>query len=254
MVNLGLNFASILGIILAIAGAGLYFLRSIRPELSRDHDIFFAAIGLLCGGILVFQGWRLDPILQFGQLLLTGTAVFFAWESIKLRGVTTEQAKRGTGNNNYERTPDEDRRPSSNSRVYRTKVYRDELDELEPLEERPVTRRIRGSQEGNRSGRNFNTEEEEPISPRERRRSRPNNQDWEEDRNSWEEEAPTPPSSSSRRKRPRNEDEEIITPPRGKRSRNTNPETPVSPRRRRNMEEPVSTDYVDFKPIDDTEE
>ncbi|HEY9701308.1 MAG TPA: Ycf66 family protein [Allocoleopsis sp.] len=248
MVNLGLNFASILGIILAIAGAGLYFLRSIRPELSRDHDIFFAAIGLLCGFILVFQGWRLDPILQFGQLLLAGTAVFFAWESIKLRGVTTEQAKRGTGTNN-ERTPDEERRPSSNSRVYRTKVYRDEYEELEPLEERPVTRRIRGTQEGNRSGRNFNPEEEEPIKPRERRRSRPSNQDWEDDNNSWDDNPP--PSPSSRRKRPRNEDEEMITPPRGKRSRNTNPETPVSPKRRRNIEEPTSTDYVEFKPIDD---
>lgn len=40
MVNFGLNSASILGIFLAVAGAGLYFLRSIRPELSRDHDIF----------------------------------------------------------------------------------------------------------------------------------------------------------------------------------------------------------------------
>ena len=26
--------------------------------------------GLLCAGILFFQGWRLDPILQFGQTLL----------------------------------------------------------------------------------------------------------------------------------------------------------------------------------------
>ena len=76
MVNFGLNSASILGIFLAVAGAGLYFLRSVRPELSRDHDIFFAAIGLLCGFILLFQGWRLDPILQFGQLLLSGSAIF----------------------------------------------------------------------------------------------------------------------------------------------------------------------------------
>lgn len=60
MVNLGLNFSSLIGIILAVAGAGLYFLRSWRPKLARDHDIFFAAIGLLCGGILLFQGWRLE--------------------------------------------------------------------------------------------------------------------------------------------------------------------------------------------------
>ena len=39
-VNFGANSASILGIFLAVAGAALYFLRSVRPELSRDQDIF----------------------------------------------------------------------------------------------------------------------------------------------------------------------------------------------------------------------
>ena len=112
MVNFGLNAASILGIFLAVAGASLYFLRSVRPELSRDHDIFFAAIGLLCGFIMIFQGWRLDPILQFGQLLLTGSAIFFAVESIRLRAVATEQARRSTP------TVDRDR-PVSRTRVYR---------------------------------------------------------------------------------------------------------------------------------------
>ncbi|MFM7549699.1 MAG: Ycf66 family protein, partial [Cyanobacteriota bacterium] len=63
---------------------------------ARDYDVFFAAVGLLCGGILFFQGWRLDPILQFGQFLLAGTTVFFAYESVRLRGVTTEQARRSS--------------------------------------------------------------------------------------------------------------------------------------------------------------
>ncbi|MDB9355020.1 Ycf66 family protein, partial [Nodularia spumigena CS-587/03] len=95
-VNFGTNSASILGIFLAVSGAALYFLRTVRPELSRDQDIFFAAVGLLCGFILIFQGWRLDPILQFNQLLLVGSAVFFAVESIRLRGIATQQAKRNT--------------------------------------------------------------------------------------------------------------------------------------------------------------
>jgi hypothetical protein len=71
-------------------------MRSFKPALARDYDVFFAAIGLLCGGILFFQGWRLDPILQFGQFLLAGTTVFFAYESVRLRGVTTEQARRSS--------------------------------------------------------------------------------------------------------------------------------------------------------------
>ena len=127
MVNFGLNSASILGIFLAVAGAALYFLRSVRPELSRDHDIFFAAVGLLCGFILLFQGWRLDPILQFGQFLLTGSTIFFAVESIRLRKVATEQARRNTP------TVDRDR-PVSQTRVYR-----------EPDYDRPRDRSIRDS-------------------------------------------------------------------------------------------------------------
>ena len=69
-------------------------MRSFKPALARDYDVFFAAIGLLCGGILFFQGWRLDPILQFGQFLLAGTTVFFAYESVRLRGISAEQARR----------------------------------------------------------------------------------------------------------------------------------------------------------------
>ena len=96
MVNASLNWASIVGIVLAVGGAFLYFMRNFKPALARDYDVFFAAIGLLCGGILFFQGWRLDPILQFGQFLLAGTTVFFAYESVRLRGVTTEQARRSS--------------------------------------------------------------------------------------------------------------------------------------------------------------
>jgi len=96
VVNASLNWASIVGIVLAVCGGGLYFLRSFKPALARVYDVFFAAIGLLCGGILFFQGWRLDPILQFGQFLLAGTTVFFAYESVRLRGVATDQARRSS--------------------------------------------------------------------------------------------------------------------------------------------------------------
>ena len=85
MVNFGLNTASLLGIALAVAGVVLYFMRSVRPELARNHDICLSGIALLCGFILLFQGWRLDPILQFGQFLLVAIAVFYTVESIRLR-------------------------------------------------------------------------------------------------------------------------------------------------------------------------
>jgi len=145
MVNFSLNAGSLMGIILAFAGAGLYFLRSFRPNLARDYDVFFAAIALLCGGILFFQSWRLDPILQFGVFLLAGSTVFFAVDSIRLRNIATEQAKRNTP------LVDDDRP------VSRSYQYQAELDNYGPgydsFEERqPAARRIRGSRDGRSSG------------------------------------------------------------------------------------------------------
>jgi hypothetical protein len=262
MVNFGLNSASILGIFLAVAGAGLYFLRSVRPELSRDHDIFFAAVGLLCGLILLFQGWRLDPILQFGQFLLTGAAVFFAAETIRLRGATTEQARRSSP------IVDEERK------VSRTRVYTEaELDQLEPYEEEQYedNRRLRGYSDS-RSSRGSNYESEEPRTSRSRRdrgtsersrgysdretpprkrRPRPSSplpQDtydaWEDSSPSWEESPPTP-----RPRRPRPETE---APPSRSRRR-PRPAPTDEPVYSSSSTEATPTDYVDYQPIDETE-
>ncbi|ACK67432.1 Ycf66 family protein [Rippkaea orientalis PCC 8801] len=265
MVNFGLNSASILGIFLAVAGAGLYFLRSVRPELSRDHDIFFAAVGLLCGLILLFQGWRLDPILQFGQFLLTGAAIFFAVETIRLRGVTTEQARRGSPLVDDER------------RVSKTRVYTEaELDQLEPYEEDPRysnNRRLRGYEEP-RSSRQSNYSDEEPRSSRTRRRPqsssdrpvrpvsdrepsrqrrpRPNAQPsetydaWDDGSDMWEERSATP-----RPRRPRPDVEPPETPNRPPTQRRRRPSSESEYYSRSSSEDVTPTDYVDYQPIDE---
>ena len=132
MVNASLNWASIVGIVLAICGAGLYFMRSFKPSLARDYDVFFAAIGLLCGGILFFQGWRLDPILQFGQFLLAGTTVFFAYESVRLRGVATDQARRSS----YFDDPEVSSRPPAGEMRGRWDESLDRFDESQPINRR----------------------------------------------------------------------------------------------------------------------
>ncbi|MDB9493346.1 Ycf66 family protein [Spirulina major CS-329] len=138
MINFGWNSASILGVFLAVAGAGLYFLRSIKPELSRDYDIFFSAVGLVCGGILIAYGWKFDPLMQLGQFLLTLATFFFAFETLRLRGLATEQARRSTP------IVDDDRPVSRSYRAYREPDY----DELEPAYREPAAvprKRLRGS-------------------------------------------------------------------------------------------------------------
>lgn len=190
MVNASLNWASIVGIVLAVGGAVLYFMRSFKPALARDYDVFFAAIGLLCGGILFFQGWRLDPILQFGQFLLAGTTVFFAYESVRLRGITTEQARRSSYFEEEEPAPF---RPRGGMGPAPWEGGPDRFSEPEPLR-----RRIRSREE----------EEEDFYRPRrssraaipERAASRLTGQDdWEpEAPGAFERDQPSPYRASSR--------------------------------------------------------
>lgn len=79
--------STLLGLCLTIAGILLYIIRINKKQISRDYDLFFSSVGCLCGGILIFQGWRLDPILLLCQMMLGGTAIFFIAETIWLRNI-----------------------------------------------------------------------------------------------------------------------------------------------------------------------
>ena len=85
LVSVDVGPAAVLGTSVMLSSIALYQIRASRPEVSRDKDVFFSSVGLLCGGILVFQGWRLDPLMLFGQLMTAGTAIAFASETISLR-------------------------------------------------------------------------------------------------------------------------------------------------------------------------
>ncbi|MDJ1181043.1 Ycf66 family protein [Roseofilum sp. BLCC_M91] len=272
MVNIGLNPGAMLGVVLFGAGAGLYFLRSVRPELARDHDIFFMAVAVLSGGILFFQGWRLDPILTFGQFLLTGSAIFFAVESIRLRGLATSRAKQNTP------IVDEDR-PVSRAYTYDGyDGYDPRLDQLEP-EEEPRPRRMIGTKEDRYTqGDRYEDRYEEDYprrssSSRRRSSSRPSaassssgrrpprrpsgttsrgSEDWET--SSYRSVGYEDPYGSM----DRDDDLSYGRPPE---SRESSP--PSEPRRPRPPEsdrvgygdrgepEPPREDYVDFEPLDD---
>jgi len=261
IVNVGFGPAGILGLAVAVSGAALYFLRSVRPELARDQDIFFAAVGLLCGGILFFQGWRLDPILLFGQLLLTGSTVFFAVESIRLRQVATVQAKRNAP------IFEEEERPVSRRDVYA------ELDEFGAAYEEPPTPRIRGTRDGTSARRSnyldeWAGESSPPRSsrsasrgefsserpPRKRRPSRPTSSGRQ----------PAPPSYGGSNSadvdvtkadiRGRPGDSERGSYSRSDKGRTANPSKSRKKRPRPDSPTPAQPDdYVDYQPIDYTD-
>ena len=94
MVNLSLNWASISGLLLMALWVPALVVSFRRFDLLMDRDQSSASLNgprlalflitlvgrcitlPLVGSILFFQGWRLDPILQFGLLLLVlGTTV-----------------------------------------------------------------------------------------------------------------------------------------------------------------------------------
>ena len=85
MVNVDFSPALVLGMGLIGGGLTLYQLRRFRPGLSRDFDVIVSSVAIFSGGILVFQGWRLDPLLLFCQLLTAGMALAFAVETLRLR-------------------------------------------------------------------------------------------------------------------------------------------------------------------------
>jgi len=99
MINIGGNpLMTILAIVAALGGVGLYFVRSFRPELARDHDIFFSAIALVYGIILLAFNFRMDITTQLSQVLVVGFAGWFAVESLILRQALSTQARRSPVN------------------------------------------------------------------------------------------------------------------------------------------------------------
>ena len=100
MVNASLNWASIVGLILFFYGvltaplaiAQIFFILQRRADTSpaviaKTVVVLMQALGRffilpVCGGILFFQGWRLDPILQFGQFLLAAGIIFESAPSV----------------------------------------------------------------------------------------------------------------------------------------------------------------------------
>lgn len=96
MVNFGLNFASLLGL-LDIFLALAYLALSIALPIARRRDIGVTGIVLyiiqgiiapffllITGFILIFQGWRLDPLLQFSYFLLQFLVIYLGVKDIIL--------------------------------------------------------------------------------------------------------------------------------------------------------------------------
>ena len=100
MVNASLNWSSIVGLLVFVYGlaaaplafAQIFFTLQRRADTSpaviaKTLILFFQALGRafglpVVGLIMFFQGWRLDPILQFSQFILALGIIFESTPSI----------------------------------------------------------------------------------------------------------------------------------------------------------------------------
>ena len=87
MINIGFTPTILLGIFIIVGFSILFFLRTVKYDLSRDIDLFFSTLGFIYSLIIILHGWRLDPILFFGQILVVIILFGLGWENIRLRGV-----------------------------------------------------------------------------------------------------------------------------------------------------------------------
>ncbi len=164
MINIGGNPLMImLAIIAALGGVGLYFVRNLRPELARDHDIFFSAIALVYGIIVLAFNFRMEITTQLAQVLVVAFGGWFAIESLVLRQALANQARRSSippigedeppppepSNFRVEVDPVRERRERSTRRMRGTYTFdSDRSSELEgDVVDAPPRRRPRRSEE-----------------------------------------------------------------------------------------------------------
>lgn len=94
MVNIAFSFASLLGL-LDVLLALFYLFISIAIPVNRSRmigtlgivlyvlqAIFAPAFLAIAGAILFFQGWRLDPVVQFAYFLLNALVILLAVKDI----------------------------------------------------------------------------------------------------------------------------------------------------------------------------
>ncbi len=158
MINIGGNpLMILLAIVAALGGVALYFVRSFKPQLARDHDIFFSAIALVYGIILLAFNFRMEITTQLAQVLVVSFAGWFAIESLALRQTVAEQARQ-TGRSLPDLEPDlgpdggayEERVPERYGRYEPEGDWRAELDgdRVEPPRRSiGLSRRMRGTPE-----------------------------------------------------------------------------------------------------------
>lgn len=74
-----------LGIVLAVTGMVLYSLKIRNARGTQEVDIVAASLFVTCGGVLILQGWRLDPTLMLSEGVLAAVSIYYMIQTVTLR-------------------------------------------------------------------------------------------------------------------------------------------------------------------------
>ncbi|MER3493713.1 MAG: hypothetical protein C4323_16190 [Mastigocladus sp. ERB_26_2] len=86
------NPLNLIGTILIIAAIALSVMPFLRPKLFRRQDIILIIVYFIAGFILFFTDrWYGKELIQFNLILLTISAIFYTFESIRLRSKNPQQ-------------------------------------------------------------------------------------------------------------------------------------------------------------------
>ena len=90
MLLLNFEFTVFLALIL-LSFSIYYYFECQKKNVIQDSDILVSSLILLNGSILLFQGWRLDPLLLLTQIVSTFLVIWFAIENIRFKVVLSSK-------------------------------------------------------------------------------------------------------------------------------------------------------------------
>lgn len=133
MINVILYPTIFIGIFLIGWAITLYVLQFVQPQLTRESDIILSTITSLCGGILFFQGWRLDPLLFTCYTLLVITIILLSLELLQLRKTQSRITRNFTISSNTRFQSLDNQKNKKYSKTFSTQVFSQKKDENSAL-------------------------------------------------------------------------------------------------------------------------
>ncbi|MDA0266074.1 MAG: Ycf66 family protein [Cyanobacteria bacterium] len=133
--NFGTPVPLLIGLVLIMSAIALFFLDKLKPGYERDSDKVYAGL-LLLSGVFLLGHLTMDLIPAFQQMLMSGMLIALLLENIRSRTSLREGGRQ-----------EESRPPARGDSRSSRRVYRAELDDYGPRDDRWDSPRIEASRD-----------------------------------------------------------------------------------------------------------